>query len=88
MFKATRVKERLQLPLLQRELLVNALKLVTVGGIVVYSTCSLNPIENDGVVHMALKQIWEETNMEFVVKYVKYLNVNIKLFTYKMLLGI
>lgn len=56
------------MPILQKELLVNALKLVKVGGIVVYSTCSLNPIENDGVVHMALKQMWEETNMEFVVK--------------------
>lgn len=67
-FKASRIKERLQIPILQRELLVHALKLVKVGGIVVYSTCSLNPVENDGVVHMALKQIWEETNMEFVVK--------------------
>lgn len=67
-FKSSRIKERLQLPVLQKELLVNALKLVKVGGIVVYSTCSLSPIENDGVVHMALKELWEESNMEFVVK--------------------
>ncbi|CAH1997436.1 unnamed protein product [Acanthoscelides obtectus] len=67
-FKPSRIKERLNLPELQKELLVNALKLVERGGIVVYSTCSLSPIQNDGVVHVALKQIWEETNMEFVVK--------------------
>lgn len=67
-FKPTRIKERLKLPELQRELLYHALQLVRKGGIVVYSTCSLSPIQNDGVVHMALKQAWEETNMEIVVK--------------------
>lgn len=60
----------MQIPELQRELLFNALKLVRRGGIVVYSTCSLSPIQNDGVVHMTLKQVWEETNMEIVVKLV------------------
>lgn len=68
MFNPSRVKERLQLPELQCELLVQALKIVKKSGIVVYSTCSLSPVQNDGVVHMALKQIWEETNRVFVVK--------------------
>lgn len=67
-FKSSRIKERLQLPTLQKEILVNALKIIKPGGIVVYSTCSLNPIENDGVVHMALKEMWEETNLEFIIK--------------------
>ncbi|KAG5875501.1 hypothetical protein JTB14_036947 [Gonioctena quinquepunctata] len=67
-FKPSRNKERLQIPELQKELLFHALKLVRKGGVVVYSTCSLSPIQNDGVVHMALKQIWEETKMEIVVK--------------------
>ncbi|XP_063917405.1 5-methylcytosine rRNA methyltransferase NSUN4 isoform X1 [Zophobas morio] len=66
-FKPSRVRERLQLPELQSELLVNALKLVKKGGIVVYSTCSLSPIQNDGVVHMALKNLWEETEIDVVV---------------------
>lgn len=48
----------------------SALKNVATGGTVVYSTCSLSPIQNDGVVRMALKKIWEETNHEFIVKYV------------------
>lgn len=66
-FKPSRIKERLKLPEIQSELLVSALKIVKEGGIVVYSTCSLSPIQNDGVVHMALKQIWEETKIEVVV---------------------
>lgn len=66
-FKPSRIKERLKLPELQSELLVSALKIVKKGGIVVYATCSLSPIQNDGVVHMALKQLWEETNIEAVV---------------------
>ncbi|CAH0564489.1 unnamed protein product [Brassicogethes aeneus] len=67
-FKPQRIKERLKLPELQCELLVNALKLIKKGGVVVYSTCSLSPIQNDGVVHMALKQIWEETKIKIVIK--------------------
>ncbi|KAI5750053.1 hypothetical protein M8J76_012484 [Diaphorina citri] len=47
---------------------VHALKLVKVGGSVVYSTCSLSPIQNDGVVHMSLKRIWEETGCEIEIK--------------------
>jgi len=68
MFKPSRIKERLKIPELQSEILFNALKLVKKGGIVVYSTCSLSPIQNDGVIHMALKRIWEETKIQITVK--------------------
>jgi len=47
---------------------------IAVGGTVVYSTCSLSPIQNDGVVKMALKKIWEETNHQIIVKYVFFKN--------------
>ncbi|XP_069700133.1 5-methylcytosine rRNA methyltransferase NSUN4 [Periplaneta americana] len=67
-FKPTRTKERLMIPEMQAALLSNALKLVQPGGTVVYSTCSLSPIQNDGVVHMALRKVWEETDVEIVVK--------------------
>lgn len=46
------------------------MKLVSVGGTVVYSTCSLSPIQNDGVVQVALKRAWQENNCVMVVKYV------------------
>ncbi|XP_030756681.1 5-methylcytosine rRNA methyltransferase NSUN4-like [Sitophilus oryzae] len=67
-FKPSRIKERLKLPELQAELLFNALRIVKPGGVVVYSTCSLSPIQNDGVVSMALRRIWEETKFNIVVK--------------------
>jgi len=48
--------------------LSHALKIVQPGGTVVYSTCSLSPIQNDGVVHMALRKVWEETDVQVIVK--------------------
>lgn len=48
--------------------LSHALKIVQPGGTVVYSTCSLSPIQNDGVVHMALRKVWEETDVQITVK--------------------
>lgn len=58
---------------------------IAVGGTVVYSTCSLSPIQNDGVVKMALKKIWEETNHQIVVKYVFFQSIIMKLYYYKYL---
>ena len=43
------------------------MKCVNRGGSLVYSTCTLSPVQNDGVVYDALKQVWAETAMEFVV---------------------
>ncbi|XP_013140783.1 PREDICTED: 5-methylcytosine rRNA methyltransferase NSUN4 [Papilio polytes] len=67
-FRPDRVKERLRIPELQTQLLVNALKLVRVGGAVVYSTCSLSPVQNDGVLHAALKHAFETYQIVAVVK--------------------
>lgn len=67
MFRQDRIKERLRIPETQADLLGNALHLVKPGGTVVYSTCSLSPIQNDGVVGMALRRIWEERRQEFTV---------------------
>ncbi|KAL6258391.1 hypothetical protein P5V15_010349 [Pogonomyrmex californicus] len=70
-FKPQRIRERLKMPELQAEILTNALKIISVGGTVVYSTCSLSPIQNDGIVGMALKKAWEETNSIMVIKDMK-----------------
>ncbi|XP_011258246.1 5-methylcytosine rRNA methyltransferase NSUN4 isoform X1 [Camponotus floridanus] len=70
-FKPQRIRERLQIPELQAAILTNALKIISVGGTVVYSTCSLSPIQNDGVVGMALKKAWEDTNSIMVIKDMK-----------------
>lgn len=67
-FRPDRIKERLRIPEMQSQLLVNALKLVKVGGTVVYATCSLSPVQNDGVVHMALKHAFEAHSVVATIK--------------------
>ncbi|KAI7693630.1 hypothetical protein SSS_07216 [Sarcoptes scabiei] len=57
LFHPQRFEERLRLPMRQMKILIEAMKSVRVGGTIVYSTCSLSPIQNDGVVHMAIKQL-------------------------------
>ena len=42
---------------LQLKILSRALQLVKVGGVVCYSTCSLNPVEDEAVVSAALRQV-------------------------------
>ena len=42
------------LHMVQKKILMRALKLVKVGGVVAYSTCSLNPIEDEAVVASVL----------------------------------
>ena len=44
------------------------MKCVKPGGSVVYSTCTLSPIQNDGVVFDALKQLWAQNRIEFIVE--------------------
>lgn len=67
-FKTIRTKERLSLPQNQSSLLEQAMKLVKPGGTVVYSTCTLSPVQNDGVVNMALHRLYADYKMEFTIK--------------------
>ncbi|XP_056595997.1 tRNA (cytosine(34)-C(5))-methyltransferase, mitochondrial [Triplophysa dalaica] len=48
------LKERAQLPLLQKQLLCSALAAVRPGGVVVYSTCTMSQAENQSVVEAVL----------------------------------
>ncbi|XP_054744956.1 5-methylcytosine rRNA methyltransferase NSUN4 [Anastrepha obliqua] len=76
-FKTTRIKERLRIPELQADILSNCLRLLKSGGSLVYSTCSLSPVQNDGVVHMALQKAFNEHGITVTVKDLSYV---IKLF--------
>lgn len=71
-FKTTRTKERLSLPELQSNLLASALQAVRPGGTVVYSTCTLSPLQNDGVVYLALSKLWQETTIECTIVDMSY----------------
>jgi len=66
-FHKANIKDRLRLPELQTELLRVGLMQLKTGGSLVYSTCTLSPVQNDGVVNMALTQLWETTDAEFVI---------------------
>lgn len=70
LFRPDRIKERLQLPELQSSLLLHGLRLLRPGGSLVYSTCSLSPIQNDGVVNMALTKAFIEHQITVTIKYV------------------
>lgn len=72
-FKPTRIKERLRIPELQAGILANCLRLLKPGGSLMYSTCSLSPVQNDGVVHMALQKAFNEHGLTFVIKDLSYL---------------
>ena len=67
LFQTHRSKERLKMPELQAQLLQSAILCTKPGGTIVYSTCTLSPIQNDGVVSLALKQIWEETKIDMAI---------------------
>lgn len=72
-FKSTRIKERLRVPELQADILSNCLRLLKPGGSLIYSTCSLSPVQNDGVVHMALQKAFNENGITTTVKDLSYI---------------
>ena len=61
-WKEWTVKNGITLHKLQTRLLIRALKAVKRGGRVLYSTCSLNPIENEAVVVEAIHRCSNETD--------------------------
>ncbi|XP_055920686.1 5-methylcytosine rRNA methyltransferase NSUN4 [Eupeodes corollae] len=67
-FRTSRLKERLRIPELQAAILTNCIRLLKPGGSLVYSTCSLSPIQNDGVVHMAMQGAFNEHGITVTVK--------------------
>lgn len=68
LFKGNRIKERLHLPEEQASILSHCIQLLKPGGSLVYSTCSLSPIQNDGVVNMALTKAFTEFHITVTIK--------------------
>ncbi|KAG8187176.1 hypothetical protein JTE90_020048 [Oedothorax gibbosus] len=67
-FTQKRYNERMHIPRTQTSMLCAALQALKPGGSLVYSTCSLSPIQNDGVVHMSLAKLSVECPFEFAVQ--------------------
>merc|ERR1719300_915008 len=78
-FVKSEIKNRLKMPEKQAALLKNGLLHLAPGGSLVYSTCTLSPMQNDGLVHNVLGQLWEETNWNFEIS---DLNVAVKPFRF------
>ncbi|CAG0880361.1 unnamed protein product [Cyprideis torosa] len=68
LFKMRRTEERRSLPGIQTEILSAALEMLRPGGSLVYSTCTLNPTENDGVVYQALRNMWLHSKDTYTVR--------------------
>lgn len=63
LFGINRTQERLNLPKKQSDILRAALRSLKPKGSVVYSTCTMSPVENDGVVQKTLLRLQEENNL-------------------------
>ncbi|VDH91237.1 Hypothetical predicted protein [Mytilus galloprovincialis] len=77
-FKPGRMKERLQIPALQKHLLLSGIMSCVPGGSIVYSTCSLSPGQNDGVIQATLEHLWKETNIDISVVDLSYIQTLFK----------
>uniref|UniRef100_A0A1I7TF55 NOL1/NOP2/Sun domain family member 4 n=1 Tax=Caenorhabditis tropicalis TaxID=1561998 RepID=A0A1I7TF55_9PELO len=66
LFSTASTQQRLDLPVLQTKILVNALRSVKIGGSVVYSTCTLSPSQNEAVVENAVAVARNEFGIETV----------------------
>ncbi|XP_059153522.1 5-methylcytosine rRNA methyltransferase NSUN4-like [Physella acuta] len=68
LFKMSRTRERLDLMKTQQELLKTAIHMCVPGGDIVYSTCTLAPAQNDGVIQAVLEDLWQTSEIEVVVE--------------------
>uniref|UniRef100_A0A5S6QEX3 NOL1/NOP2/Sun domain family member 4 n=1 Tax=Trichuris muris TaxID=70415 RepID=A0A5S6QEX3_TRIMR len=56
LFRRSRTEERLKLPHVQIALIQNGIRSLKLGGSLVYSTCTLSPVQNDAVIEEVLRQ--------------------------------
>ncbi|XP_009074060.1 PREDICTED: 5-methylcytosine rRNA methyltransferase NSUN4, partial [Acanthisitta chloris] len=67
-FHKRRTKERQMLPMLQLQLLMAGILAAKPGGVVVYSTCSLSPLQNECVVERAVEIAETQFNINIHVE--------------------
>ncbi len=70
LWRLFRPRTAIQFHIIQRKILLQALQLLKVGGRLVYSTCSLNPIEDEAVVASVLQEFGEADDGEMKLRLV------------------
>jgi len=63
-FSKLRKRERQKLPKVQAELLKSAILACKPGGSIVYSTCSISPLQNDFIVNYVIQELQEELDIK------------------------
>ncbi|XP_015791257.1 5-methylcytosine rRNA methyltransferase NSUN4 [Tetranychus urticae] len=71
LFKSSNLSDRIELPNKQKSILLRGLQLLKPGGSLVYTTNTLSPIQNDGVIHMSLHEMSETSDMVFNIMELK-----------------
>ncbi|NXS91093.1 NSUN4 methyltransferase, partial [Jacana jacana] len=71
-FHKRRTKERQMLPMLQLQLLMAGILATKPGGEVVYSTCSISPLQNEHVIERAVEVAETEYNIRIHVEDLSY----------------
>ncbi len=59
-YRYPRMRDHLKMYRIQRSMVKNAYRHLRDGGILVYSTCTFNPLENEAVVHYAITELGME----------------------------
>uniref|UniRef100_A0A0N4Z2B4 NOL1/NOP2/Sun domain family member 4 n=1 Tax=Parastrongyloides trichosuri TaxID=131310 RepID=A0A0N4Z2B4_PARTI len=68
MFSKQMTNQRLNLPELQTKILINALRSAKIGGSVVYSTCTLSPLQNESVIENACAIVKRDYGIVYIEK--------------------
>ncbi|XP_064606319.1 5-methylcytosine rRNA methyltransferase NSUN4-like isoform X2 [Liolophura sinensis] len=74
LFKPGRINDRLQITNKQKELLLAGIKSCKPGGTVVYSTCSLAPTQNDGIIQAVFEDLWNTTKIDIAVENISWMS--------------
>lgn len=79
-FSKRRIYEREEIPNIQKQLLMKGIEICKIGGTIVYSTCSLSPIQNEGIINQVKDYFQNKKDFMVKVEQLDYLKTIFKYF--------